>query len=67
MNLKRKTREEQEQDGKDCGNYKLFIKLNRLGEQMDDISVDYVDVSFEGSYCRMTQANKQHLKELPFN
>lgn len=63
INLKRKTEDERENDGKQCGNYKLFIKLNRLGDQMDDMSTDYIDLLFEGNLCRFAQAKDQHKKD----
>jgi replicative DNA helicase len=54
-----KTPEEYSADGNDCGNYKLSIKLNRLGEQMMD--GDYIDMAFDGNRMRIEQA-KQHTK-----
>lgn len=54
-----KTPEEYSTDGTDCGNYKLSIKLNRLGEQMMD--GDYIDMAFDGNRMRIEQA-KQHTK-----
>lgn len=58
-----KTAEEYLSDGEDCGNYKLFIKLNRLGEQM--IEGEYIDVAFDGNKMRIEQA-EQHKKSNPF-
>ena len=60
LNLKRKTQEEVINDTAECGNYKLFVKLNRLGEQMDDISKDYIDLYFDGNKCEFKEASKQH-------
>jgi len=65
VNLIPKTPEEMATDGRDCGNYKLYVKLNRNGEQMSDPETDYVDVAFEGNICTFKQA-KQHAKlDLP--
>lgn len=60
-----KTAEEYITDGNDCGNYKLSIKLNRLGEQMLD--GDYIDMAFDGNKMRIEQA-QQHAKndDIPF-
>ena len=60
-----KTAEEYIADGEECGNYKLSIKLNRLGEQMLD--GDYVDMAFDGNKMRIEQA-KQHSRgtDAPF-
>lgn len=60
LNLKRKTQEEIISDTAECGNYKLFVKLNRLGEQMDDITKDYIDLYFDGNKCEFKEAEKQH-------
>lgn len=58
-----KTAEEYLKDGEDCGNYKLHIKLNRLGEQMSD--GEYIDVKFDGNRMRIEQA-EQHESSSPF-
>lgn len=58
-----KTAEEFLSDGEDCGNYKLHIKLNRLGEQMAD--GEYIDVKFDGNKMRIEQT-EQHKKNNPF-
>jgi replicative DNA helicase len=57
--LKRKKSDEIERDGRECGNYKFYIKLNRLGEQMSDMDTEYVDISFDGNTCTFEEA-KQH-------
>lgn len=65
--LRRKSREEVERDGRDCGNYKLFVKLNRLGDQMGDISTDYIDLNFNGARVQFEQADRQHEQaDLPY-
>lgn len=60
-----KTAEEYISDGEACGNYKITIKLNRLGEQMLD--GDYIDMAFDGNKMRIEQA-KQHNRssDVPF-
>ena len=45
-------------DGEECGNYRLNISLNRLGEQMDDS--EYIDFVFDGSKMRIDETEKQH-------
>jgi replicative DNA helicase len=64
--LKAKSREEKAKDGAECGNYKLFIKLNRLGEQMSDIETDYIDLQFWGNIVTFEQATKQHEIQNPY-
>lgn len=60
-----KSAEEYIADGEECGNFKLSIKLNRLGEQMLD--GDYIDMAFDGNRMRIEQA-KQHTRagDVPF-
>lgn len=58
-----KSSEEFLNDGEACGNYKLSIKLNRLGEQMSD--EDYIDMKFDGARMRIAQA-EQHKSSNPF-
>lgn len=58
-----KTPQEIETDGEECGNYKLSITLNRLGEQM--AYEDYIDMSFDGSKMKIIQA-QQHDGNGPF-
>lgn len=48
-------------DGGDCGNALARVTVNRLGEQMDDNSMDYIDFWFMGSTMTITEA-KQHEK-----
>ena len=64
--LKRKTKDEIIRDGEDCGNYKFFIKLNRLGEQMSDIDTDYVDLFFNGNIATFLEAKRQHEIKEPY-
>lgn len=59
-----KTAEEYLRDGAECGNYKLIIKLNRLGEQMTED--EYIDMMFDGNRMRIEQAKQQHKQAKPF-
>lgn len=45
-------------DGTECGNYRLSVTLNRLGEQMNDN--EYIDFLFDGSKMRINQTQIQH-------
>lgn len=56
-----KTSDEIINESEDCGNFKLTVSLNRLGEQMNDD--DFIDFVFEGSVMRINQAKKQHNNE----
>lgn len=58
MKWRKKSPEEVTNDGKECGNYALNIKLNRLGEGMFDD--EYIDFNFSGSKMRIEEAKKQH-------
>lgn len=58
MKWRKKSPEEITNDGKECGNYALNIKLNRLGEGMFDD--EYIDFNFSGSKMRIEEAKKQH-------
>lgn len=53
-----KTAEEQALDGQSCGNYRLSVTLNRLGEQMQDN--EYIDFVFDGNKMRIDEAKNQH-------
>jgi replicative DNA helicase len=61
LNLIPKTPDEIMTDSEVCGNYKLFVKLNRNGEQMSDPETEYVDLFFDGNLCTFRQAS-QHSK-----
>lgn len=58
-----KTPEEIERDGKECGNKKLRVTLNRNGAQMS--SDEYIDLSFNGNLISYEQA-KQHSIITPY-
>lgn len=66
MLLKRKKQQEIDNDGKDCGNYKLFIKLNRLGEQMSDMDNEYVDVNFIGNTVSFEECKQHTVSDDPY-
>ena len=59
-----KTPGEVNQDGLECGNYCLNIKLNRLGEQMAED--EYLDFKFDGNIMTISEA-KQHENKTPFD
>ena len=48
-------------DGEECGDYRLSIDLNRLGEQMNEN--EYIDFVFNGNHMQINQAAKQHIIE----
>jgi len=61
--LERKTANEIEQDGFDCGNTKMRVILNRNGAQMT--SDEYIDLQFNGNLISYEEA-KQHTKIEPY-
>lgn len=60
--LVRKTEDEIEADGEDCGNYKIEIRLNRNGGFHSE--GEYIDAYFDGDRCAFRNAN-QHSPESP--
>ena len=44
----------------------FFIKCNRLGEQMDDIATDYVDVFFNKDSLSFESCSQHDEVEKPF-
>lgn len=58
-----KTPEEIEVDGKECGNKKLRVVLNRNGMQM--APGEYIDMFFDGNHVLYEEA-KQHIPQDPF-
>ena len=58
-----KTPDEIEADGPECGNKKLFVKMNRNGMQMAD--GEYIDLMFDGNRISYTEA-KQHIPQTPY-
>ena len=63
--LIRKTPQEIERDGRECGNVKMYVPFNRNGPQTNDQD-DYIDLEFTGDFVRYAQAKKQHEPELPY-
>lgn len=63
MTLLDKTPAEIERDGRECGNKRLVVNLNRNGSQMSD--GEWIDLEFKGNYCSLEQA-KQHTVETPY-
>lgn len=61
--LEDKTPEEIQQDGRECGNKKLFVRFNRNGPQHND--GEYIDLLFNGDKVLYEEA-KQHVQEAPF-
>jgi hypothetical protein len=58
INLFRKTPNEIEADGADCGNYKAYIEANRNGPVMQE--GEYIDLHFDGDIILFEEA-KQHV------
>lgn len=56
--------EERSRDGEECGNYKLKVKLNRNGEQMD--ADDYIDMYLDGNKMLIEEAVRHEEPETPF-
>lgn len=61
IKVKRKTIEEVEFFGEECGNYRLTVTSNRLGEQHIE-NEQWIDVSFWGQYCLFEEAT-QHSED----
>lgn len=54
----KKEPDEMQLDGREGGNYKLFIDYNRLGKQMFDD--EYINLVFNGDICNIQQARTQN-------
>lgn len=67
INFKPKTPDEISIDGEECGNYKMWVKLNRNGEQQEVESGEYIDLLFKGNTATIEQTAKQHETNNPFN
>lgn len=65
VKLQRKTEEEIMMDGEECGNYKMTVQANRLGDQQVE-GEDWIDLNFFGQYCLFEQAPSQHEKRILF-
>lgn len=63
----RKTPEEIARDGEQCGNYKMKVNFNRIGDcHDDDDEQDYLDFMFKGSILTIEECKKQHEIQTPF-
>jgi len=67
LNLFKKTEEEIARDGNECGNYKLFVKANRNGNEMDDVANDFIDLMFRGNLCDFSEAKQHTVPKTPFD
>lgn len=63
MTLLDKSPAEIERDGRECGNKKLFVNLNRNGSQTTQD--EWIDIAFDGNLISLEQA-KQHTIEIPY-
>lgn len=61
MMWRNKSTDEIIQEGEECGNFRLNINLNRLGEQMNE--EEHIDFVFDGAHMRINQALTQHSAE----
>lgn len=60
----RKTQEEMVRDGEQCGNYKMKVLFNRIGDSHDeDDEEDYLDFLFRGSILTIEETKQQHDRE----
>ena len=59
-----KTADEIERDGKECGNKKAIVTVNRNG--MQHAEGEYIDLQFNGNLISYEQADKQHIPQTPF-
>lgn len=66
INIEKKTEEEILVHGKQCGNYKLFVKANRNGNEMDDIATEFIDLMFLGNLCSFEEAEQHPQNPSPF-
>jgi replicative DNA helicase len=67
LNIDKKTEEEILRDTTDCGNYKMFVKANRNGTEMDDIEQEYIDLMFRGNICSFIEAKQHNTPKSPFD
>lgn len=51
-------------DGKDCGNKKMIVTVNRNG--MQHAQGEYIDLVFDGSHISYEQAKDQHTPDIPY-
>jgi transcription elongation factor Elf1 len=67
INIDKKSDDEILSQGKECGNYKLFVKANRNGNEMDDITSEWIDLMFRGNVCSFSEATQHPQDNTPFN
>lgn len=60
----KKTPQEIQNDSKECGNYKMNIFINRLGEEMDEN--EYINFTFDRKSLSIDVSKKQHDGEPEF-
>ena len=67
MLWRKKTAEEIDRDGYECGNYALTIDVNRLGEPMGED--EYIDIKADFDRMNIRESQKQHdpIEALPFS
>ena len=51
-------------DGRDCGNKKMIVTINRNG--MQHAQGEYIDLAFDGSHISYEQAKNQHIPTTPY-
>jgi replicative DNA helicase len=54
------------QDGEDCGNYMLWVDINRNGDWHNFDDGEYIDLLFKGDIFTVEETAKQHEQPLPF-
>lgn len=54
-------------DGEECGNYMLWVKLNRNGDQHVFDEGEYIDLQFNTDRAIIEETAKQHTVIMPFN
>ena len=59
-----KTSDEIEQDGRECGNKKAVVTVNRNGAQHTE--GEYIDLQFDGNLISYEEAEEQHTPQIPF-
>lgn len=61
---KEKSPEEIQMDGVKCGNYKINVNLNRIGDQM--MEDEYIDFIFKGNTMTICEALQHEQEDTPF-
>lgn len=63
IKMKRKSAEEILTDGEMCGNYRMTVLFNRLGEQ-DAEDESWTDVKFIGNYCTFESCEQHNTEDI---